>query len=105
PPDATHRPRSLRLLGHASRWNTASASIAPSESNQCRQTHSLTSPWESPRFNATETCSSFKTGSGLPEFLRRNFPRSIGRPTHDGCNATAVFEHNAFRGVAEGVHP
>ncbi len=29
-----------------SRWNTASASIA-SESNQWRQTHSWTSPWES----------------------------------------------------------
>ena len=34
--------------GHASRWNTASASIAHSESNQCRQTRSLTKPWESP---------------------------------------------------------
>jgi hypothetical protein len=56
PLDATHRPRLLRLLGHASRWNTASASIAPSESNQCRQTHSLTSPWGSRRFNERLRC-------------------------------------------------
>jgi hypothetical protein len=46
PLDARTRRRSLRLLGHSSRWNTASASI-PSESNQWRQTHSWTSPWES----------------------------------------------------------
>jgi transposase len=35
----------------------AAALIAPSESNHCRQTHSLTSLWESSRFNPTETCS------------------------------------------------
>jgi hypothetical protein len=49
-----YRPRSLRALksleyGAATRapWSSASASIAPSESNQWQQTHSWTSPWES----------------------------------------------------------
>ena len=57
PHDATHRPRSLRLLAHASRWNTALASMVPQKPNQCRQTRSSTNPWESPRFHPTEICS------------------------------------------------
>src|SRR5262249_28758922 len=41
PLDATHRPRSLRLFGHGSRWNTASASIAAPR--KTRPKHALSS--------------------------------------------------------------
>ena len=57
PHDATHRPRSLRLLAHASCLNTALALMVPQKPNQCRQTRSSTNPWESPRFHPTEICS------------------------------------------------